>query len=237
MHSLGQGRKGQPWWGAVLLTLIPKEQWGWVHPILLSFFTNPAGLKIEKPAACNWSSIRKGTAVSLCGQCSELHGTTALSALPETAGASDPILLIILYIKPGLLSLSSVSWFSSSVFLCIGLCSSHWCCKPDQSLLLQHLLYTILLPGQLTSGLQCQAQTSSCACPRARQWLLPPSPSQGAAGEACPAAPLSQGAWVQASSAQHKVLMQSAVNLTPEGCSHRHPVVINSQRPRGQSLG
>lgn len=54
--------------------------------------------------------------------------------------------------------------------------------------------------------------------------LLPPSLSLSAAGEACTAALLTQGAWVQANSAQHKVLMRSAVNLTPEGCLHRHPV-------------
>lgn len=28
---------------------------------------------------------------------------------------------------------SSVSWFNSSVFLCFDLCSSHWCCEPNQS--------------------------------------------------------------------------------------------------------
>lgn len=233
MDFLGQGRKGQPWWKAVLLTLIPKQQWGQVYHILLSFFINPAGLKTEKPTACSWSSIRKETAVSHYGQGPELHSATALSALPEAAGASNPIVLTMSYIKPGLFSLSSVFLFNSSVFLCIDLCSSHWCCKQTS---LYFTTCTILLPSQLTSGLQCQAQTSSHTCPRAQQWLLPPSLSLGAAWGGLSSSPLSQGAWVQASSAQHKVLMQSAVNLTPEGCSHRHPAVINSQRPRGQGL-
>lgn len=53
-------------------TPIPKEQQGQVHPILLSSFTNPAGLGSGKPAASNWSSIRKGAAAFYYGQGPEL---------------------------------------------------------------------------------------------------------------------------------------------------------------------
>lgn len=79
---------------------------------------------------------------------------------------------------------SSVPWFNSSVFLCFDLCSSHWCCKPNQSCTISSTC-TILLPSQLTSGLQCQAQTSSHSCSRAQQWLLPPSLSLGAVSGCC----------------------------------------------------
>lgn len=158
---------------------------------------------------------------------------TALSALPEAAGASNPILLTMSYIKQGfspsaLSPSSSLLSFWALIFAALVLqakpvftstAPTLFCCPVDSPQACSARLRPAHTPApELSSG---------CFLP-ACLWVL--------LEEACPAAPLSQGAWVQGSSAQHKVLMQSAVNLTPEGCSHRHPAVINSQRPRGQSL-
>ena len=124
--------------------------------------------------------------------------------------------------------------YPSVQFLCLSLHESL-----QQSFLVLFQSDLVFTPSSPCPKLFCFEVNSPQACsaplrsahalaPQLGKGLLPPSPSLGAAGEACPAAPLAQGAWVQASSAQHKVLMQSAVNLTPEVCLHRHPAVINS---------
>lgn len=166
--------------------------------------------------------------------------TTALSATPPaTAGASVPILPTIPYIKPGpqlsFSPLGAISLpFSASVFAAV----TSLVLLQTKPVFTLSSTFSKLFCCPVNSPQACSAglRPAHAPAPEFGGGLLPPSPSLGAAGEARPAAPLTQGAWAQASSAQHKVLMRSAVNLTPEGCSHRHPAVINSQRPRGQSL-
>lgn len=99
--------------------------------------------------------------------------------------------------------------------------------------------YSKLFFFQVNSPQACSAtfRPPRAPAPQLSSGPLPPSLSVDIAGEARPAAPLTQGAsWVQASSAQHKVLMQSAMNLTLEVCLHRHPEVINNWQLRVQSL-
>lgn len=172
-------------------------------------------------------------------------GTTALPATPPQGGCWSlspypphyPVhkaRATIILSSPELCSLVQFLCLSASIFAAV---TSLFLLQTKPVFTLSST-YSKLFRCPVNSPQACGARLrpAHAPAPELGSGLLPPSPSLGAAGEPRPAAPLTQGAWAQASSAQHKVLMRSAVNLTPEGCSHRHPVVINSQRPRGQSL-
>lgn len=223
-------------------TLIPKEQRGQVCLILLSSFTNWG---VENLLHAMRPAKRKGQQVFQYGQGPELHWDCCPFSHPAAGRLLEPQSHPPHY--PRHKSRATTILFSPELYQLLQFLSSSASVFAAVISLVLPQTKPVFTPSSTCSKLFCCPVNSPQACsarlrpahtpaPELGCGLLPPSPCLGAAGEACPAAPLTQGAWAQTSSAQHKLLMRSAVNLTPEGCSHRHPAVINSQQPRGQSL-
>lgn len=212
---------------------------GTVCPFLLSL-TDPSGLRSRKPTTWNEFSIGKWQPSSVL-------------AGPKSA----PWLLLFLLPRHGMLlepqspssllshtqSQATITLFSLEQLFCLFLHDSAaviWLFLLQTKLVITlSSLYSKLFFFQVNSPQACSAtfRPAHAPAPQLSSGPFPPNLSVDTAGEALPAAPLTQGtSWVQASSAQHKVLMQSAVNSTLEVCLHRHPEVINNWQLRVQSL-